>query len=114
MHYTANHGQTAAARELLELGADASLRNEYGRTALEHAQFLRDHAAALETHSFFGAADGTMAAARMHGLADTALQPGTRLRVDSHGDGTYLRWERQRFGPNAHFIRFDRELEAAD
>ena len=37
LHYAASSGKTAAARALLELGADASLRNQDGQTALDFA-----------------------------------------------------------------------------
>ena len=54
LHFAAYYGKTAAARALLELGADASLRTKQGKTALEiaeakgnpeTAELLRDHAA---------------------------------------------------------------------
>ena len=48
-----------------------------------------------------------MAAARRDGLADDAMPPGTRRRVDPHGEGTYVRFECSLFGANVHFVRFD-------
>ena len=54
LHFAAYYGKTAAARALLELRADASLRTKQGKTALEiaeakgnpeTAELLRDHAA---------------------------------------------------------------------
>lgn len=39
--------------------------------------------------------------------ADMALTAGTRLRVYPHGEGVYERFERNRFGVNNHYIRFD-------
>ena len=122
LHLAAMNGKTAAARALLELGADASVRTTYRETALEHAsapstaeqkgkhetaQLLRDHATILETHSVTGAEAAKMLEARDSGLADAALPPGTRLRVDPHGDGTYARFERSLFGASAHLVRFD-------
>ena len=46
LHYAANHGHTAAARALLELGADASVCGGDGRTALERAEIHGKHGAA--------------------------------------------------------------------
>ena len=45
--------------------------------------------------------------ARRDGLANAALQPGIRLRVDLHGGGTYVRVEKKTWRWNVHFIRFD-------
>ena len=43
LHNAAYSGETAAARALLELGADASLRNMNGETALELAEQRNKH-----------------------------------------------------------------------
>ena len=51
---------------------------------------------------------------RRCGLADAALASDTCIRVNPHGDGAYLRWERQRFGPNTHFVSFDGAEQAAE
>lgn len=41
------------------------------------------------------------------GLADESMQPGTRVRIPPHGEGSYERWESSRLGANKHFVRFD-------
>ena len=104
LHCAAINGQTAAARALLELGADASLRKD-GRTALVLAEGWGKHETARTLHNPPDLLPSGHA--RRCGLADTALPPGTRLRVDPRGDGTYARFEKKTFGPNAHFVRFD-------
>ena len=103
MHYAAENGKTAAARELLELGADASLRNTNGQTALQLAEqqtWRNETAQPLHEHEAVAVAAAAVAAvaaaaavaaeehARQCGLADAAMPPGTRLRIDLHVDGT--------------------------
>ena len=46
------------------------------------------------------------AQARDRGLRDEALLPGTKLRVNTIGDGIYSGFERSRIGTNDHYIRF--------
>ena len=41
------------------------------------------------------------------GVADEALQPGTRVWLKADGEGTYERWQSSRFGANRHYIRLD-------
>lgn len=48
------------------------------------------------------------ACADAEGRADRPMPPGTRICVAGHGRGTYVRFERKRFGANEHTIRFDR------
>ena len=98
--------------ELLELGADASLRKKQGKTALEYAEkyMYRKH----EIAQLLRNPPALRLGPRQCGLADAALPPGTRLRVNPRGDGAYLRWERQRFGANTHFVRFDGPERAAE
>ena len=107
LHYAAFQGMTAAARALLELGADASLHNEQGKTALEVAEENGKHETAQPLRDPDTEGVRLRSQARDNGLADAALPPGTRLRVDPHGDGTYTRFEKKTFGANAHFVRFD-------
>ena len=94
---------------MLELGADASLHNVYGQTALDLTEMNGKHETAqlLRTPDPELLTRGTPGHARRCVLTDAALPPGTRLRADPHVDGTCLRWERQSFGPNNHFVRFD-------
>ena len=72
LHYAAYYGRTTAARALLELGADASLRNKKGQTALgmavhqgKHkvAQLLRDHSSSDAPQFPTGGAAGAPAPA---------------------------------------------------
>lgn len=106
LHRAASNGKTAAVGSLLELGADASLRNKKGKIALELAveKGFHDIAQLLRAPELLA-----LGQARSSGLSDAALKAGTRLHIDPHGDGTYLRWEQQRVGPNAHIINFDGE-----
>lgn len=75
--------------------ADEALRSDDTVKSLAAG---RDDAPADETRATF---------ARRRGLADEALVPGTRLRIATHGDGAYERFERRQLGCNVHYVRFD-------
>jgi hypothetical protein len=114
LHWAARNGHTQAARALLELGADASLRNEADQTGHAAATPLRlaeaygkDEIVQLLRGDPELLARGTPGHARHCGLADAALPTGTRLQVEPHGEGTYERFEKRTFGANTHFVRFD-------
>ena len=87
---TALLGRTAAARALRELGADASLRDQEGKTALAHAeaegkhevvQLLHDHAAQLLfAHATIAEADRMMRQARE---SAAAVEESSRETSDS-------------------------------
>ena len=44
---------------------------------------------------------------KLRGLADTAIPSGTRVTVETLGDGIYEGFEKKTFGTNKHHIRFD-------
>ena len=54
------------------------------------------------------------AQAQDRGLRDEALLPGTKLRINTIGDGTYSRFERSRIGTNDYYIRFEDVLQKVE
>ena len=112
LHCAARWGKTAAARALLELGANTSVRHMHGQTALDVAVQYGIHEIAWLLRDPLD----LLPSGQAHGcdLADAALAPVTRLRVDPHGDGTYTRFEKKTFGDKVHFVRFDGAEPAAE
>jgi hypothetical protein len=100
-----SHAETAAAL-LLRFGTDTALRatsGEFrGKTALEiaEANYVWTTAALLRDPR-----NPPYENPRACGLLDCPLAPGTRLRVEAHGEGTYERFEKKTFGANLHFVR---------
>jgi ankyrin repeat protein len=134
LHFAAVHGQTEAAAALLGAGADATRPTlghswsvhgaitvaewalERGHVAL--AQLIADTtvASVLATHPAANrarAAAALAAQARDRGLRDVALMRGTRVRVDTYGEGVYQRWEENTSGSNSHYIQFGAQPSAA-
>ena len=114
VHTQANRGQTAltmsaenghadCCRLLLLAGADP-VYSSAGKSALQWAEeYGHAEIAALLRGS-----------PRMTGLADEAMPAGTRVRLATHGDGVYERFERSRIGANDHFIRFASGLQKVE
>lgn len=122
----ASEGHTACAALLLRHGADVARRavsGDYiGKSALEIAEIgkaeiakmLRDPellADAKAVHDKSAAEIAAMEAALAAGMADQALAPGMRLRLDDHGEGTYERFEKKTSDANVHFVRIEGKLQ---
>eukprot|EP01043_Picozoa_sp_COSAG02_P013700 COSAG02_NODE_553_length_20425_cov_17.986372_9_plen_452_part_00 len=80
----------------------------------EEAVAARAQAAQKELVKQFEQAQAAQSEQRERGMADEAMPPGTRLHFEGHlvpweGDvgGAYVRFERNTFGANSHFVRFD-------
>ena len=104
LHWAACFGKTAAARELLELGADASLRNQDGQTALETAEEEGEHETASCCVTLRRCGWG-----RGNAASPTPRCQPTRASASTR---TATAPTRSLFGANAHFVRFDCDGQA--
>ena len=82
--YAALNGHTDSARRLLELGADASIKDKVGNTALDLAREFKKTAvvALLEAHAAGGAAAAPPAAADASALGKELLEAATKGEAD--------------------------------
>ena len=82
--YAAVNGHTDSARRLLELGADASIKDKVGNTALDLAREFKNTAvvALLEAHAAGGAAAAPPAAADASALGKELLEAATKGEAD--------------------------------
>lgn len=105
-HHPGEHAE--CIRLLLVSSADKHLKNERGQTALDLATEAGKVPAIMSMLSkddWMFAQDQTKQA-RTQILSDSAVKPGTVIRVEPHGEGVYVSFRQKKRRANVHIIRF--------